>query len=992
MKRILIALVCTLGMLGLSKTTEASHCAGGELTYVYTGNNTWHFTFKFYRDCSGINAPDDFTMCWRNTCNNTTGSIILDSILALPDGTPNGLPVNTGCAAKTRCDSAQSTIPGFLEVWYEGDLTLNNACVDYVFWVSEAARNPQYNLAGGNQHIEAHLDNFNAPTNSSPNFLFKPVPYLCVNQFFTYNNGGFDIDGDSLVYTSIQPLTSNSTAGGTCSGAGTTGTPVGINAGFTGYNPTNNPLPSTVFGCNPSTGLIQVLPTLVSLNTVTILVEEYRNGQKIGSVMRDIQIATVNCQVVVPVSTLNPNTLSNLTFDINTLYYNACPYDTVTFCLQITGAPDTAMIVASSNSPIILPNSILNITGQGTDTIEVCLTWFPTGADTGLSVVTIQYRDTNCLYNAVSTPASFSLPIYVLPLVEAKQDTTICEGDTATLIGVGGNQFNWETLPLGSSNLTLSSITGQVVQAFPTTTTSYLLTSNLGNLQCGDNIDTVTVTVIPRPTVTLGPDLTTCFNSSVPISPTVTPSNYPYNYLWSPTTFLSNAANVANQVVVNPTAPTTTYTLTVYSTALGQNVCTAQDIITVNSLQGMTVVNNDTTICQGGTVPVIGFASAGYTLSWSPTTGVSNPNIITPNINAPGGSGTTSYTVTASYNGCPDITDGFAITIQPNPIVSAGPSYTLCFGDTLHLQGAVGPAGGTYTYNWSPSSDLSEATSLNTIFDGLTSTVLQLTAATAIGCTGSDTMYIQVIPVNFLQANQDETICPGGSVQLNATGAVSYVWSPTNWLDQPTSANITAYPISTTVYTLVGLDANGCRDTLYRTITVANNAVISVPEEYTIYPGESVELYAAGNCNTFTWAPSNGLSATNIMNPVAQPNVSTQYVVLGTTEEGCTITDTVTVNVMNYNVVKAANAFTPGNGTGINDEFKVDKLGIATLNYFRIYNRWGQLMYEGNDINRGWNGKYKDVPQPMGVYVFEVDAVGNDGKKVRIVNNVTLIR
>jgi gliding motility-associated-like protein len=994
MKKALFTLLCTFLMFA-AKTSSASHCAGGELTYEYVNSNTWKFTFKFYRDCSGIGAPPSFTMCYLNTCNNTSSSVTLSSITTLPDGTPNGTPVNTGCSAKTKCDSAASTIPGFEEWWYEGQVTLSNACVDYVFWISEAARNTQYNLTGGNMHIEAHLDNFNVIGNNSPTFIFKPVPYLCVNQFFTYNNGGFDVDGDSLVYSSIQPLTSAGTAGGSCTYGPSN---VGITAAMTalGYNPINNPLPSTLFGVNPATGLVQVNPNLISLNTITILVEEYRNGLKIGSVMRDIQIATVPCQVVTPVSNLNPNTLENLQFDINTFYYNGCPNDTVNFCLEITGAIDTALLVAISNSPLVLPGSVLNITGQGSDTVQVCLSWFPTSLDTGLHVVTIQYRDTNCLYNAVSTPASFSLPIYIIPFVEAFKDTTLCEGDTALLSAVGGNLFNWEAIPIGTNNTSLSALTGQSVQAWPTTTTSYLLTSNLGNLQCSDNLDTVTVTVIPKPSVSLGPDLTTCFNSNVPIAPTVTPGTFNYNYLWSPGTFLTNPVTSLNQVVNNPTASTTTYTFSAYSTALGQNRCVARDTITVNSLLGAQVLNGDTMICQGQSVSAITFGSALYNYTWTPAAGagISNTNISNPTITPPGTSGTTNYVMTASYPGCPDVIDNFNITIQPNPIVSAGTSYTMCFGDTLHLAASCGPAApaGTYTYLWAPAADLDDANSLTPIFDGTSSTLLSFTASTSIGCTATDTMYIEVIPVDFLNITADQGTCPNGTVTFNASGAVSYAWTPGIWVSDSTSANINAFPISTTTLTLIGLDLNGCRDTAYRVVTVYENAVINLADNYTIYPGESVTLYASGNCNLFTWAPSNGLSATNVMDPTAQPNVSTQYVVSGITEYGCTVTDTVTVNVMPNSVLALPNAFTPGNGTGINDEFKVDRLGLASLNYFRIFDRWGQLMYEGNDINRGWNGTFKEKPQPMGTYVYAVDALTKEGKKFVKTGNVTLIR
>jgi gliding motility-associated-like protein len=84
------------------------------------------------------------------------------------------------------------------------------------------------------------------------------------------------------------------------------------------------------------------------------------------------------------------------------------------------------------------------------------------------------------------------------------------------------------------------------------------------------------------------------------------------------------------------------------------------------------------------------------------------------------------------------------------------------------------------------------------------------------------------------------------------------------------------------------------------------------------------------------------------------------------------------------------NAFAPGNGT--NNTFKVSKRGIAQLRYFRVYNRWGNLVFETNDINQGWDGRYKEKEQPTGVYVYSIEAITNTGNIFSKNGNVTLIR
>jgi gliding motility-associated-like protein len=184
----------------------------------------------------------------------------------------------------------------------------------------------------------------------------------------------------------------------------------------------------------------------------------------------------------------------------------------------------------------------------------------------------------------------------------------------------------------------------------------------------------------------------------------------------------------------------------------------------------------------------------------------------------------------------------------------------------------------------------------------------------------------------------------------------------------------------------------GCKDTAIRILTVYQNATVDLDDEYILYPGDSAILFASGNCSNFSWSPSNGLSATNTIDPIAQPNVSTQYIVQASTENGCVTTDTCVVTIMPGSIVKISNAFSPGNGNGDNDVFKVDKLGLATLSYLRVWDRWGNLMFETNDLNKGWDGNYKGQPQPLGTYVYQIDATTKEGSKFVKNGNVTLLR
>jgi gliding motility-associated-like protein len=181
-----------------------------------------------------------------------------------------------------------------------------------------------------------------------------------------------------------------------------------------------------------------------------------------------------------------------------------------------------------------------------------------------------------------------------------------------------------------------------------------------------------------------------------------------------------------------------------------------------------------------------------------------------------------------------------------------------------------------------------------------------------------------------------------------------------------------------------------CYDTQTLYIAVYPSAVLNLPDSVTIWPGESYQINPGGNGLYYSWFPPSGLSADDVSNPVASPQVRTRYFVTARTENGCVVKDSIDVLVNTESVLDLPNAFTPGNGT--NGTFRIIKRGMATLRYFRVYNRWGNKVFETTDINRGWDGTFNGVAQPAGVYVYSVDAVTSTGQEFHKGGNITLIR
>ncbi|MFM2386555.1 MAG: hypothetical protein RL660_1312, partial [Bacteroidota bacterium] len=411
MRKFLFAFLMMV-MAALPERAQASHAAGAELTYVWLSDSTYRFYAKFYRDCSGISEPSSISMCINNTCTGFSTSITLTKMTTIPGGGSNGTSVSTGCPGNpTSCNGGSVT--GFREWWYSGTYTLPSRCSEWKFSFYECCRNSAItNLTNPSNYeiyIEATLNNTNGQTNTSPSFTNKPTPYVCTNQPFSYNNGTVEINGDSLYFESIQPRFPT-----------TLGCPYGVgNIPYSSilYNATNNPFnTNNTFSCDPATGTVSFTAPTQQVPMVTIRCKEYRNGVLIGSVMRDVQMVIANCNTAIPVQTLLTNTITNATFDTLTGFvtqgcFNPTP---ITFCYSISSANANAVLIPTDNHIVALPGSTVTYTGLGTDSVVGCVSWTPTLADTGLSLLVINVKDSTC---TVGSPFivtnSITIPIYI---------------------------------------------------------------------------------------------------------------------------------------------------------------------------------------------------------------------------------------------------------------------------------------------------------------------------------------------------------------------------------------------------------------------------------------------------------------------------------------------------------------------------------------------------------------------------------------------------
>jgi len=246
------------------------------------------------------------------------------------------------------------------------------------------------------------------------------------------------------------------------------------------------------------------------------------------------------------------------------------------------------------------------------------------------------------------------------------------------------------------------------------------------------------------------------------------------------------------------------------------------------------------------------------------------------------------------------------------------------------------------------------------------------------GC--KDTIEKEIIIFSLPVATlQGANICFGDSAQITPSGdpTYSYVWHPGNLLIDSTATNPIAIVGTTTTFTVEVIDLNACRDTFTANVNI-QQPPISIDWDTTVIIGQLIPIpgYAGPtNIYNYNWTPTTDLNCTTCPNPTSSSLVDIVYLSDVSDTSGCfSIQNKFTITIIPKSTVDVPTAFTP-NGDGENDIVFVKGWGIKKLNYFKIYNRWGQLVFESNDINVGWNGTFQGVLQNMETYVYQVSVV-----------------
>lgn len=467
-----------------------------------------------------------------------------------------------------------------------------------------------------------------------------------------------------------------------------------------------------------------------------------------------------------------------------------------------------------------------------------------------------------------------------------------------------------------------------------------------------------------------------CYNGSDAIvASNINGGNTPYNYNWSS----GQTTSTLNGVKAGK------YTLTVTD----DKGCTYIDSINITEpLPLITTAKDNGKICVGYTTGAVNTITTGgttpYNYSW---------NTIPVQTSANAGSlpaGTYIVTVTDN-NGC-TTQDTATIDNHPKVDITVSPDEKICLGKTAYLN-----VSGAKKYFWTPSGSLSCSTCNSPAAKPIESTDYTVVGIDTNQCTDTATVRITVIPRLDVSVGPEINICEGDEAKLNADGGIEYEWTPPVFLDNNLTSSPNSRPDSSIRYRVIITENECFKDTLYQNVVVHRKPFVELGPNLKGVPGASIRLKAdVENSNTIKWTPMEGLSCYDCFDPTAYLSKTITYTATVYTDY-CEAKDDITIHVAcDGALFFIPNTFTP-NGDGSNDRFYPSASGITNIDVFRVYNRWGEKVFEARDMSpnkpeSGWDGTYKGKPEWPDVFVYFLESRCGNGEKIFLKGDISLIR
>jgi gliding motility-associated-like protein len=613
-----------------------------------------------------------------------------------------------------------------------------------------------------------------------------------------------------------------------------------------------------------------------------------------------------------------------------------------------TSNPSTSFSNAAATTPPAVPTvttAAPSCAADGSSTISnynaaVAYVFTPAGpsagaggAISGMAIgtsYTVEASDGTCS-SAPSSSFSNGAQLTV-PVAVITGQLSYCTGSNTTLTASGGASYIWADAG--------ANIIGATASVTVTQGSYAVLVSNANG--CRDTAF-ATVTEISTLPVTISGTLSYCIGSNTTIT-----ANGGTSYVWN---------DAGNSTTASITVTQGTYNVT----GTDVNGCTGTATATVTQSSAPAVsITGALSYCTGANTTLTANGGANYV--WNDA-----GNSTTESITVTQG----NYAVTGTdANGC-TATANATVTENAAPTVTISGLLVYCTGGNTTLT-----ANGGVNYVWNDASN--STTASITVTQG----TYNVTATDANSCTGTTSAVVTESSSLSVAITGSLSYCAGANTTLTATGGTSYVWN-----NSSTTATITA---TQGTYSVTATDAT-CSGTASAVVTEIAIAPLSLGNDITACQDSTVTIDAGSGFVSYTWS---GGETTQTISPI----VSGGYSVTAVDANSCTVSDAVNVlfdpcivPVVPQNELYVPTAFSP-NGDGTNDLFRIRASGVIKKFTIRIFNRWGEQVFESNDINESWDGVYQGVVQPLSSYVWYADYTFGDGSKYTKSGNVTLVR
>ena len=585
------------------------------------------------------------------------------------------------------------------------------------------------------------------------------------------------------------------------------------------------------------------------------------------------------------------------------------------------------------------------------------------------------------------------------------QTQIICLGDTATLSGSGSPTLHWfPDYNIDTTNL-------NAPRVWPIVDTTYLLRAgNYPRCYIYDSvrINVSTITATDSANILCRGQATSLISVAHTTHAAVT------SYIWNFGDGTQGQGQYVNHVY--PTYGNFIDSLIVIN-SVGCRDTVINSVTIIDKPHAMMILS-DSSICLGATItadnvstPGVNGGLDGFTWDMQPD---GNPDFTTSHIayTYPQAGGYIIYLIQTDINLCKD-TAKQKLTVHSIPkAIFSGDSNCVALMNTFRGYDIIGDADITH-YHWSingVAQTASDSATIHRAFALPGDYRVCLSVSDTFGCQSTDSCGVVNIVSQPLDTvgPKDTTICLGYSAAFNITGRYSGVqWVPAIWVDHPNSPNVVITPRQDIQYLVYGYYGQ-CHpkiDTV--TIWVIDSVpIVAAANPTNIVLGMSsfVTSTVKGSIDSIVWDPDTTLSCSRCRNPIATPKQTTTYTAtIYYSKNGVTCSNRASVTITVFtscdnSLIYVPNTFTPNNDN-TNDVFRIRGQGISRVNYFRVFDRWGKLVYEANNVENpddaAWNGALnndKSKPENSGVfvYLFEIQCI--TGQAVTGKGNVTLIR